>query len=192
VGHLAPGHHGAIGGDPVELREIMHDAVEISLRKGSEAALRKAAKTVLKLDLPAVGQWRQSGALTSLGFGPGIWLIVAKPAAPGALASTLAATLRDAAAVVETGHGLVFMRLSGTQSRHVLAKGCRLDLHPRVFKSGHAARTIIAQIPAILWQIDDAPTFGLAVPLTFAHSFVQCLLAASAETGCILLPAAKD
>ncbi len=187
-----PGHHGAMGGHPVELREMMRDAVEITVRKGAEASLRKVAKAKLKLDLPAVGQWRQSGALTVLGGGPGIWSIMANPGAPGALAKTMAAALGDHASVVEAGHGLTFLTLSGKQSRHVLAKGCHLDLHSGSFKPGNVARTIIAQIPATLWQIDDAPTFGLAVPLTFAHSFVHFLLAASAETGCILLPASKD
>jgi sarcosine oxidase subunit gamma len=174
------------------LREAMRDAVEITARKGAEAALRVAAKAKLKLDLPAMGNWCCSGTLSAFAVGPGIWQIVERPGEPGALANWVTNALGATAAVVETGHGLVFLQLSGASSRHALAKGCRLDLHPRVFKPGHAARTIIAQIPAMLWQIDDIPSFGLAVPLTFAQSFAHFLLAASAETGCEILPASED
>jgi sarcosine oxidase, subunit gamma len=191
-GYLVPGHHGATGGDPVRLRELMRDAVEISVRNNAEAVLRKATKAKLKLDLPAMGQWRQSGEWIVFGTGPGLWSIVAKPGAPGAVAKTLISALGDHASVVESGHGLAFLTLSGTNSPHVLAKGCRLDLHISSFERGNVARTIIAQIPATLWRIDDAPTFGLAVPVTLAHSFVHFLLAASAETGCTILPASKD
>jgi heterotetrameric sarcosine oxidase gamma subunit len=191
-GHLAPGHHGAAGADPVRLRERKIDAVEITARKGAEAALRKAARAKLKLDLPVMGQWRESSVFIALGVGPGIWSIMAKARVPGSLVRSVMAAFGGAAAAVETGHGLAFLELSGAQSRHVLAKGCRLDLHPLVFTPGHAARTVIAQISVTLWQIDDGPTFGLAVPRTFAQSFVHFLLAASAETGCEILPASED
>jgi heterotetrameric sarcosine oxidase gamma subunit len=191
-GHLIPGHHGALGGDPVELRENMRDAIEITVRTGAEMLLRKAVKARLKLDLPAVGRWRESDGWIAFGTGPGIWSMTASPQMPGAMIKRVAKALGDQASVVETGHGLAFLTLSGPQSRQVLAKGCRLDLHSRVFVPGHVARTVIAQIPVTLWQIDGASTFGLAVPVTFAQGFVHFLLAASAETGCIILPASKD
>jgi methylglutamate dehydrogenase subunit C len=183
---------GAADGDPVRLRERWHDAVEITVRKGAEAVLRKTAKAKLELDLPDIGQWRESGELTAHGAGPGIWSIMARSGPPGALVRRVITALGEAAAIVETGHGLVFLELSGTSSRHVLAKGCRLDLHPRVFKPGHTARTMIAQVPAILWQRDEVPTFGLAVPLTFAKSFVHFLRTASMETGCVVMPFSED
>jgi methylglutamate dehydrogenase subunit C len=189
---LVPGHHGAIGGDPVELREIFRDGFEITARRDAEALLHKAAKARLKLDLPVMGRWSKVAGLLAQGIGPGCWFIMTQPDGTGAAAQRIMSALGDDASVVEIGHGLAFLRLSGARSRHVLAKGCRLDLHPRIFRSGRGARTIIAQIPATLWQIDDAPTFGLAVPVTFAHSFVHFLLAASAETGCTILPASKD
>jgi heterotetrameric sarcosine oxidase gamma subunit len=191
-GYLVPGHNGATGGEPVELREMMRDAAEFTVRKSSGASLRKAAKAKLKLDWPAVGRWSEAGGLVAMGTGPGGGLVIARPDAAGVLVQKIDTALGEYAAIVETGHGLAFLALSGAQARHVLAKGCRLDLHANVFKPGDVARTIIAQIPATLWQIDDAPTFGLAVPVTFAHSFVHFLLAASAETGCTILPASKD
>ncbi|MGL4440742.1 MAG: sarcosine oxidase subunit gamma [Bosea sp. (in: a-proteobacteria)] len=188
-GHLKPGHHGATLGEPVTLREITRDAVEITMRRGQDSALRTAARTGLGLELPTMGATLGNGRLSAIGIGPGNWMIISGPEAPGSFASRIKGALGLAASVVETGHGQVILELSGAKARQVLAKGCRLDLHPRVFQAGQVARTIIAQIPVVLWQVDTRPTFVLAAPVTFAQSFVHFLLAASAETGCTILPA---
>lgn len=199
-GHLAPGHHGAVGHEPVTLREITRDAAEISLRRDQEGRhdghhhenLQLSAKNLLGLELPVMGRSTSHGQLTALGIAPGIWTIMAAPAAPGSLATRLSTALGTFASVVETGHGQVMLELAGANARHVMSKGCRLDLHPSAFQPGQVARTIIAQIPVTLWQVDAQPTFALAVPMTFAQSFVHFLLAASAESGCTILPASRD
>jgi heterotetrameric sarcosine oxidase gamma subunit len=187
--YLKPGHHGATGGEPVSLRETIRDAVEITLRRGQEAPLRAAARTGLGLELPAISASSGNGRLTVMGIAPGNWMILAAPDAPGALAVRIRGALGASASVVETGHGLVIVELSGPSARQVLARGCRLDLHPSAFQPGQVARTIVAQIPIMLWQVDAVPTFTLAAPLTFAQSFVYFLLAASAGTGCTILRA---
>jgi sarcosine oxidase subunit gamma len=187
---LTPGRHGNPAGEPVHLRELALDAVEVTARTGSDAALREACRADLGLELPAMGRVAEAGGLTALGIGPVTWLLLADAAEPAALHRRLHALADAHAAVVETGHGLAFLQLSGPAARHVLAKGCRLDLHPRAFTPGQVARTLIAQVPATLWQIDEVPSFSLAVPVTFAQSFAHFLLAASAECGCIVTPAA--
>lgn len=192
AGHFAPGHHGAIGGEPVTLREIVWDTVEIVARRGQQERLRTAARTGLGLELPAMGTSLGTARLKAFGIGPGNRMILAEPDAPGALVLRVTSVLAGSASVVETGHGQVLLKLSGQHARHVLNKGCRLDLHPRVFQPGRVARTIIAQIPVTLWQVDATPTFALAAPLTFARSFAHFLLAASAETGCIILPMTEN
>ena len=70
----------------------------------------------------------------------------------------------------------------------MLAKGCSLDLHPRVFKPGDAATTPIALIDCQLWQIDDTPSYDLAVPSSFAESFWSWLTASAAEYGYAVEP----
>lgn len=179
-GHLRPGRTGALAGEPVRLRELVLDACELTARRGADQALRRAAAAAFRLDLPDTGAWREGDGLTVLGVGPGSWLFLA------AVLETerIAVPLGESAAVVEIGHGLVFLEMSGAAAPHVLSKGCRLDLHPSVFGSNRCARTIIAQIPTLLWRIDATPTFGLAFPSTFATSFLHFLLAASAEVGC--------
>lgn len=201
-GHLRPGRHGAPAGEAVSLQLLRRDVVEITARAGPVPRLREAARLGLGLELPAVGASRSTRRLLALGLGPGIWSALSQPGEPGTFHCMIATALAGTAAVVETGHGLVVLRLGGPRVRGVLAKGCRLDLHPSAFEPGQAARTIIAQIPVTLWREDagedDAAghegraVFALAAPLGFAQSFVHFLLAASAETGCEVLPAAKD
>ena len=176
----------------MHLQAISRDVVEITARRGCGRRLRQSALQTWGLVLPPVGKLTRSGTLTALGIGPDTWSIMAVAAEPDALFNTLHVALHQTAAVVETGHGLVAMTLSGVRARHVLAKGCRLDLHPQVFQTGDVARTIVAQIPVLLWQIDNEPRFGLAAPLTLAHSFVHFVLAASAEVGCTILPISKE
>lgn len=183
---LAARHHGAIGREPVCLSQMDMDGLELTVSRGGMDHILQLAGRGLNLELPAMGRWTAVHGLTALRVGPGTWSLLAVPGSPEHLVQHAKAVLGDEISVVETGHGQVFLRLSGTQARHVLSKGCRLDLHPRVFETGHVARTLIAQIPAMLWQIDDQPTFGLAVPITFAQSFVDFLLAAAAETGCTI------
>jgi sarcosine oxidase subunit gamma len=42
----------------------------------------------------------------------------------------------------------------------------------------------MAQVPVILHQADDVPSFDLLVPSTLAVSFAEFLLHAAAEFGC--------
>jgi sarcosine oxidase subunit alpha len=165
---LTHGRHGADGSDPIRLREIARDAVEIAARPGAtpSAAFEGVA---------------------TFAIAPGLAMAIGRREEPGSFRARIAAAVGASGSVVDVGHGLVFLELSGRQSRGVLAKICRLDLHDSAFGVGASARTITAQIPTMIWRIDDTPSFGLAVPLTFAQSFAHILLAAASEAGCEVL-----
>ena len=45
------------------------------------------------------------------------------------------------AAAVDVGSGYTVLEISGAQAREALARGCPLDLHPRVFKTGQCAQS---------------------------------------------------
>jgi sarcosine oxidase subunit gamma len=66
--------------------------------------------------------------------------------------------------------------------REVLAKGVPLDLHPKVFKPGDVATTLVAYIGVQLDMLDDA-TFQLTTPRSTAGSFWSWLSASAAEFG---------
>jgi sarcosine oxidase subunit gamma len=68
--------------------------------------------------------------------------------------------------------------------RDALAKVCTIDLHPSQFHAGRIALTSLGHLPAILWQIDESPAYEIVVPRSFARSFLDALIGASAEFGC--------
>jgi len=78
------------------------------------------------------------------------------------------------------------LEISGPRTRDVLAKGCILDLHPRVFAPGDVALTMIAHMTVHLVQIDEAPSFELSVFRSLAGSLLHWLTASAEEYGALL------
>ena len=74
------------------------------------------------------------------------------------------------------------LRLSGSNVRDVLAKGLAVDLHPKAFKPGDVATTLIAYIGVQIDMLDDA-TWQLSAPRSMAGSFWSWLTASAAEFG---------
>ena len=59
-------------------------------------------------------------------------------------------------AAVDVSAQRIGLRLSGSRAREVLAKGCSIDLHPRVFVSGSAVQTTVGLAGVILLALSDA------------------------------------
>lgn len=98
-------------------------------------------------------------------------------------AQALEADLRAALAasggsVVDVSSGLVIVTLRGRASRAVLAAGCPLDLHPRVFGVEQCAQSHYFKAPVSLWRSDD-DAFSVVVRRSFAHYCVGMLLDAA-------------
>jgi sarcosine oxidase subunit gamma len=47
---------------------------------------------------------------------------------------------------------------------------------------------VAALIPLHLWQLDDAPTYEVALPRSLARSFAEWLAESAAEFGMVVLP----
>ncbi len=88
--------------------------------------------------------------------------------------------LAGIAAISDQSGGYVIYRIAGRDTRALIQRGVSIDLHPDVFQTGSAASTLIAHIGVILWQIDDAPTFEIAVFRSYAASFRHWLDATAA------------
>jgi len=99
---------------------------------------------------------------------------------------------RDVAATVDQSGGFAILRLAGPKASAILAKGCRLDLHPSAFQPGSCARTLMAQTPVILHQLDAAPSYDLIVPRTLALSFAEFLIRAAEMSGVTLSATLKS
>jgi len=78
------------------------------------------------------------------------------------------------AGAVDTSAARTTLELAGPSARDVLAHGCRLDLHPRVFTPGAAARTNVAKAAVVLHRTGDA--YRLYVGSSYADYLVTWLL----------------
>ena len=185
AGLLRPGRHGAQGGAPgVSLSErtgLALCVISAGTNKESEVVAKMASVT--GLDLPTGSGRISKNGFALIGTAPGQWLAIAESKEARALPATLGVALKGDATVVDLSDGKAVLRISGPRARDTLAKGCSLDLHQRVFNPGNAATTPVALIDCVIWQVDETPTYDLAVPTSYAESFWSWLTASAAEYG---------
>jgi sarcosine oxidase, subunit gamma len=117
-------------------------------------------------------------------LGPDEWLVVT----PGDLAASVGVALRAAlsglrSAVTEVSGGQTVVVLRGASVRDVLAKGCPLDLDPRVFRVGACAQSHLAKAPILIRPLADGAAFEIVVRRSFADYFWLWLEDAAAENG---------
>ena len=180
---IQTGRFGANGNTPVRLSERRVAIAQVMSRKGQNAALRAALGGAIGIDLPPAGESAAKDATTAIWIAPETWLVLRDSTPGDDLARELMAACTDAASIADQTWGKSVVRISGTRVRDVLAKGCRIDLHPRMFAPGRSAVTPIAHIHAVLMQVDAAPTFDLIVPSTLVRDFVEWLGLSAAEFG---------
>lgn len=166
------------GSEGPQIVELAFDACEVIARRDWAEGLRRAFAAGFGLALPAAGRHAEAGGLRALGLGPDAWMILAAPARPGALEARLRRMCGATATIVDTGHGLGFLAISGEGARGALARICRLDLDPARFAPDACARTVMAQIPATIWRQAGDESYALAVPASFAQSYRHSLATA--------------
>jgi sarcosine oxidase subunit gamma len=160
----------------------------VMARKGKRVRLGETVRSALGVELPTGPKRVVADRTAFIGMGPGQFLAVGQGVDPMRFAADLTETLADCASVSDQSDSRAVLRLSGPRARDVLAKGLAVDLHPRVFGPGDAALSVIALIGAHLWQIDDAPTYDIAVFRSYAGSFAEFIAASAAEYGIAILP----
>ncbi len=148
--------------------------------RGTGQAFFEAAAGVLGLQLPArAGQTAAAGGRRALWMGPDEWLLCDADADPSGLEASLRGALAaGGGTVVDVSSGLVIVTLQGSAARAVLAAGCPLDLHPRVFVEEQCAQSHYFKAPVTLWRGAD-DTFSVVVRRSFAHYAVDMLLDAA-------------
>jgi sarcosine oxidase subunit gamma len=112
--------------------------------------------------------------LSLIGTGPGQWLAHADNQSPF-WADALRDRLAGLAAVSDQSSAYHIFRLTGRDARTLLQRGMAIDLHPGAFGPGSVATTVIAHIGLVVWQIDDRPSYDVAVFRSHAASFRQWL-----------------
>jgi methylglutamate dehydrogenase subunit D len=188
-GVVAAGRHGRRTGDAgVIAREVRQVGLaSVTAHKGRRAALIDAARRAFGVELADVPRRATGRDMTFIWAfiwaGPDQWLAHAAPAPAEGMEARLAKAFAGMAAIVDQSHGRTLLRVTGSGVRDALAKGLAIDLHPRAFKPGYTAITTVAHIGVHLWQIDEAPTYEIAVPRSLALSFWRWLEASAAEYG---------
>jgi methylglutamate dehydrogenase subunit D len=150
------------------------------VRRGRLDTLRAAMRDAWDVELPLSPRVSEGNGVNFIWAGPERWLVAAPALAPDELVGVLRARAEGLAAVCDQSDSRILLRVSGCFARDALAKGLPVDLDPTVFPVGSTAITMAAEIGCQLWQVDDAPTFDLAVPRSFAASFRHWLAVASA------------
>lgn len=150
------------------------DIVQVMVRRGRDEAFAAAMARGFGMAPPATCR-SATGAVTAIWIQPGAFLLTSPESG---LAARTAAVFDAIAAVEDQSHGRTTLTIAGSAARDILARGCRIDLHPRVFGPGCAVTTPIAQIGCLLHQTDDAPTFELTVAATLAEPFFHWLVEA--------------
>lgn len=114
-----------------------------------------------------------------LWLGPDEWLLKLRDGQGEAVAGALRAVLHDQhGAVVDVGHGNTTLTLQGPGAADLLARGCPLDLHPRVFPSGALAQSHIAKASATLLCVQAPTHYEITLRRSFADYLVRWLCAA--------------
>lgn len=161
-------------GAEVLISEVAHRAI-VNIRGDGGDAFRAAVKSVTGVDVPVKpNTTARDGDFHILWLGPTEWWVVTTSGTE----EKLAADLRQAftgqhAAVIDVSESRTVITLSGAKARDVLARGCSLDLHPRVFGPGQCAQTGLTKANILLDQIDGTPTFDIYVLKSFADYLWQ-------------------
>ena len=175
------GRFAALSGGRMALRESPLQT-QINLRgRPGEPRFDDTVAAVAGCPLPQPNRVARGTARAIMWLGPDEWLVLAETAEGSALAAELGAVLAGRhVSVVDVSASRTIVELSGEGAREVLARGCSLDLHPRVFATDHCAQTLLANVQIILEQIDAAPTYRVYVRPSFARYLADWLLNAAA------------
>jgi sarcosine oxidase subunit gamma len=115
-------------------------------------------------------------------LGPDEWLLVSAGERRESIEKALRTALAEVRhALTDVSGGQTVVVLEGTNVRDVLAKGCPLDLHPRVFGDGQCAQTHLAKAPILIRPLDRATAYEIVVRRSFADYSRVWLEDAAAE-----------
>lgn len=152
--------------------------VQVFSRNGK---IKAVAKKLGISDQPRVAT--RHAEYTALPLSPGQWMLFAPKGNDGSFHDLVQKQIAKIGYVSEQSHSRVVIRVSGPKTLDLLARECRLDLHPSVAPAGFCAQTIMARVGVLMHKVDDSPTFDLVVFAGFADSFWHWISEASAEFG---------
>lgn len=180
--HLAPaGHYGATGaGVRLHILDRLALASVSAARHQTAAAVEACNRhfATMLADQPVVSQ---GAGIAFLGVGPGRWLAI------GSSGEKIVDRLENAfgatASVCDQSDGYVLFEIDGPCVRNCLSKGPSIDFSDAAFKTGSVATTSMAHIGLTIWRGQEADSYRIAVPASFAPSLLRLFIAGAAEFG---------
>jgi sarcosine oxidase subunit gamma len=159
-----------------------------ALGRIAASELAFAAQVSLRLDprsvdgagpwsLPA-NTWLEDDGREALWLGPDEWLIVGARGTAAAVVDDFARRLVAVPhSIVDVSANRAVIELTGDRRSAMLAQGCSIDLHPRSWRAGMCAQTLLAHVPVILQERTDATR--VFVRPSYAEWLVAWMLATS-------------
>jgi sarcosine oxidase subunit gamma len=162
-----------------------HFVAMVDLRVDPAGAAAADVGRHLGVALPTTpSTWVETDTARVIWLGPDEWLVTSPVQTPQALESGLRKAVDGRGAVVDVSAQRTTLWLTGEHARDVLAAGCSIDLHPRVFRRGSAAQTLLGLTGVVLVALDDTGTsYHILVRASFAQYLASWLLDAAVEHG---------
>jgi sarcosine oxidase subunit gamma len=129
-----------------------------------------------RLALPGTpNTWLAEGDREVLWLGPDEWLVVGRHGTEREIADQIDRALAGTHhSVVDVSAARAVIDLDAPDRLEVLSNGCGLDLHPRSWRDGKCAQTLLARIPVILQE--RTTSTRLFVRASFSNHLVDWLV----------------
>lgn len=160
--------------NPEPIWSLTQPTLRISLQQVEVAVLRvlrhdKRAPAVLSaafgFEWPTTPNTMTGHAVRVAWLAPGVWAIFGSPRrVADEITAACAGSVHHFS---DASAGRNLWSVSGAASRDLLATGCSLDLHDRVFRSEQCAQTFFAEVPALVMRPDASDTFWILTDVSF-------------------------
>ena len=162
---------------------------QLDLRVEPDGPATAAVGKVLGGELPIAPCTSTRGTSTRVGdvevlwLGPDEWLVLAAPRRQRELEDLLRTAIGgEHGAVVDVSAQRTALSLSGPAAREVLARGCAIDLDPRIAPAGTCVQTLLARTGLTIVVRDErASDFLLLVRASFAQYLAAWLVDACTD-----------
>jgi len=154
----------------------LHDGKIILQGSLADQGFIVAANEALELSLPQPMTSISRPGLGVLALGPREWLVITPEGSEGNLYQHLQKILSPYShGLAIVSDALVVITMSGPKARDVLAAGCALDFHPRVFQTGKVVRTLLARTSVIVHRASDQ-AYDLYIGRSYANYLASWIL----------------
>jgi sarcosine oxidase subunit gamma len=163
---------GGLSITPIYGRSLIH----LSTAQDDHDAFAQAVRAIFGAAPPATPRRIKIPGLDLSWAGPHQWMLSFEDRTIGFDAIE---KIQSWASLTDLTGSRAIISIAGPQSGLLLAKGCPIDLHPRVFKPDDVALTMIGHINVQLCQTGGEPSYEITLFRSLAKTFWSWLSAAA-------------